>query len=186
MKNFKLSDVLKPTVVLTAICLITSALLAITNSATAPVIEALAVETERNTRKLVLAEAEDFNEKEIDGTVYCEGVDENGEIIGYVFTTSAKGYGGDVSIMVGVSAQGTVKGVEILDLSETPGLGMNAQKPSFLEQFIGKTAGISVTKNSPAENEIQALTGATITSRAVTTATNSALELYAQITGGAN
>ena len=63
---------------------------------------------------------------------------------------------------------------------------MNATKPSFLEQFIGKTLGIAVNKNEPAENEIKALTGATITSKAVTSAVNTALEYYAEITGGAN
>ncbi len=185
MKNFKLSDILKPTIVLTAICLVTSALLAITNQATAPVIEALAIETEQNTRKLVLADADSFKDETIGQTAYCTGVDASGAMVGYVFTTAAKGYGGDVKVMVGVKADGAVAGVQILELSETPGLGMNATKESFLKQFIGKVAGIAVSKSSPAENEIQALTGATITSKATTTAVNQALDLYNQITGGA-
>lgn len=185
MKKFKPSDILKPTIVLTAICLVTSALLAVTNLATAPVIEKLALETAQNTRKLVLAQADEFKDETLGQTAYCTGLDESGEIIGYVFTTSAKGYGGDVKVMVGVNADGTVSGVQILELSETPGLGMNAQKESFLTQFVGKVAGITVSKSNPEENQIQALTGATITSKATTSAVNQALELYETITGGA-
>ncbi|MBR6620191.1 MAG: RnfABCDGE type electron transport complex subunit G [Clostridia bacterium] len=186
MKKFNVSDILKPVAVLTLICIVTSALLAYTNSLTAPVIAALAVETEMNTRKEVLKDAAEFVDSDLNGTAYCTGKDASGTTIGYVFTTAAKGYGGDVKIMVGVNADGTVAGVQILSLSETPGLGMNATKPSFLEQFIGKTLGIAVNKNEPAENEIKALTGATITSKAVTSAVNTALEYYAEITGGAN
>ncbi len=185
MKKFKPSDILKPTIVLTAICLVTSALLAITNMATAPVIEALAVETAQQTRKLVLADAAEFTEGKIDEVDYFTGLDESGETVGYVFTTAAKGYGGDVKVMVGVNADGAVSGVQILELSETPGLGMNATKESFLSQFIGKISGITVAKNNPDKNQIQALTGATITSNATTAAVNQALELYNQITGGA-
>lgn len=186
MKNFKASDILKPVIMLTLICLITSALLAYTNSLTAPVIEALAVQTANETKSVVLSSAESFEEQKIGDTEYSVGKDSSGTVVGYVFTTSAKGYGGDVNVMVGVNAEGKVSGVEILELSETPGLGMNAQKPSFLEQFIGKTLGITVNKNTPADNEIKALTGATITSKAVTAAVNTALEYYAEITGGAN
>ena len=176
MKKFSRGDILKPTVVLAVICIVTSALLAYTNSLTAPVIANLAVETEINTRKEVLKDAEKFVDGDLNGTAYCTGKDASGATIGYVFTTAAKGYGGDVKIMVGVNADGTVAGVQILSLSETPGLGMNATKASFLEQFIGKTLGIAVNKNEPAENEIKALTGATITSNAVTKAVNAAIE----------
>ena len=186
MKKFSIGDILKPTVVLAVICIVTSALLAYTNSLTAPVIAELAVETEINTRKEVLKDASEFADADFNGIAYCIGKDASGATIGYVFTTAAKGYGGDVKIMVGVNADGTVAGVQILELSETPGLGMNATKASFLEQFIGKTLGIAVNKNEPAENEIKALTGATITSKAVTSAVNTALQYYAEITGGAN
>ncbi len=186
MKKFSIGDILKPTIVLAVICIVTSALLAVTNSLTAPVIAALAVETELNTRKVVLSQAEEFVDETYGDVAYCTGKDAGGNTVGYVFTTSAKGYGGDVKIMVGINADGTVSGVQTLELSETPGLGMNATKPSFLEQFIGKTLGVAVNKNNPGENEIKALTGATITSKAVTLAVNTALDYFTQITGGAN
>ncbi|MBQ2812456.1 MAG: RnfABCDGE type electron transport complex subunit G [Clostridia bacterium] len=186
MKKFSIGDILKPTIVLALICIITSALLAYTNSLTAPIIADLAIETEMNTRKIVLSNAAEFVDGDLNGVAYCTGKDASGSTVGYVFTTSAKGYGGDVKIMVGVNADGTVAGVQILSLSETPGLGMNATNPSFLEQFIGKTLGVNVNKNEPGENEIKALTGATITSKAVTSAVNIALDYYTDLTGGAN
>ena len=102
-------------------------------------------------------------------------------IIGYVFTTSAKGYGGDIITMVGIKADGTVSGMDFLSISETAGLGMNADTDEFKNQFAGKIGEIGLNKNTPAENEIQALTGATITSKAVTEAVNIALELYEEV-----
>lgn len=184
--KFKPSEIIKPTVVLALICIVTSALLAYTNSLTAPKIEALAIENEINSRKLVLSTAADFEESKVDDITYFIGKDSAGSTVGYVFTTVSKGYGGDVKVMVGINADGTVSGVEALELNETPGLGMNAQSPDFLSQFVGKVLGISVAKNNPSDNEVQALTGATITSNAVTAAVNTALEYHAEITGGAD
>lgn len=186
MKNFKAGDILKPVIVLTLICLITSALLAVTNMFTAPKIADLAVQNETQARKEVLSQASEFSDATLGNTAYCIGKDTSGNTVGYVFTTTAKSYGGDVRITVGVDAEGKVAGVKILDISDTPGLGMNADDADWLSQFIGKTFRIGVNKNSPGENEIQALTGATITSNAVTSAVNTALENYAKVTGGAN
>ncbi len=191
MKNSKVKEILIPAVSLFLICIVVTALLALTNSVTAPKIAQLAVDTENNTKKVVLQQAESFSDAktaEKDGTeyTYYDGLSSDGETIGYVFSTSAKGYGGDIDVMVGVGTDGTVKGVSILSISETAGLGMNAKNEKFLNQFLGKTSGITVTKNSPADNEIQALTGATITSKAVTSAVDTALELYESIGGGNN
>lgn len=187
MKNFKLSEILKPVIVLTAICLVTSALLAYTNKITAPEIEKQNMQAANEARNTVLSEAKDFESAKLNaGEEYFIGKSENGDIIGYVFTTTAKSYGGDIQVMVGVRADGSVNAVELLQINDTPGLGMNAKNPEFLKQFESKTAGIGVNKNAPAENEIQALTGATITSSAVTDAVNTALENYAKVTGGAD
>ena len=186
MKKFNLSDILKPVIVLTAICLVTSALLAYTNNLTAPKIEENNIKTANEAKAIVLSEAKEFEDLNEKGISYSVGKDANGEIIGYVFSTSAKGYGGDVKIMVGVDTEGKVTGVKTLELSETPGLGMNAEKTDWLKQFVGKVTGIVVNKNDPGENEIKALTGATITSKAVTAAVNTALENYETVTGGAD
>ncbi len=191
MKKFSAKEVLVPSVSLFVISLVVTLLLAVTNNITAPLIEKLSVETEIETRKTVLADASYFDDENktvtLDGTeyTYCVGLDAEKNVVGYIFTTSTKGYGGEVKVMTGVSADGKVTGVEALSLSETAGLGMNAQKESFRSQYIGKSGEIGVAKNSPKENEIQALTGATITSSAFTDAVNIALELYSVVTGGA-
>lgn len=190
MKNSKVKEILIPAVSLFIICVVVTVLLALTNSVTSPKIAQLKVDTENNTKKVVLSEADKFSEAlktSLDGTEYdyFEGLADNGDLIGYVFSTKAKGYGGDISIMVGVDTQGTVKGVQILSISETAGLGMNAKNESFLNQFVGKSGEIGVNKHSASDTEIQALTGATITSKAMATAVNTALSLYAQV-GGEN
>lgn len=191
MKNSKAKEIIVPAVSLFLICVVVTALLALTNAVTAPKIDALAVETQEASKKQVLSSAASFSdEKQIekDGVsyTYYDGLASDGSIMGYVFVTSAKGYGGDISVMVGVLGDGTVAGVNILSINETAGLGMNAKNQSFLDQFLGKSGEIGVAKNNPSDTEIQALTGATITSRAMATAVNTALSLYAEIGGGQN
>ncbi len=186
MKKFDLKEVLIPTISLFLICTIVTALLAGTNAVTAPMIEKLQIETENKTKAQVLSAANSFSDSKtasLNGSdyTYYEGYDESKNIVGYVFTTSAKGYGGDIVTMVGVNSDGTVNGVDFLTISETAGLGMNADKDEFKNQFIGKAGDIGVNKNSPAENEIQALTGATMTSKAVTNAVNIALDLFEEV-----
>lgn len=191
MKNSKAKEIIVPAVSLFLICVVVTALLALTNAVTAPKIDALAAETQEASKKQVLSSAASFSdEKQIekDGVsyTYYDGLASDGSVMGYVFVTSAKGYGGDISVMVGVLGDGTVAGVNILSINETAGLGMNAKNQSFLDQFLGKSGEIGVAKNNPSDTEIQALTGATITSRAMATAVNTALSLYAEIGGGQN
>ena len=181
MKNIK--DFAVPAVALFLICLIATTLLGVTNSVTAPMIDELAQQTELETRQIVLPTATAFSEeKTVPGAsaTYVEGTKDSNSV-GYVFVTVTKGYGGDVKIMTGVDAEGKVTGVYPLELNETAGLGMNAKNDSFLSQFLGKTEDIKVTKSGAAGNEIQALTGATITSDAVTSAVNEALGYYKMI-----
>lgn len=191
MKNSKAKEIIVPAVSLFLICVVVTALLALTNAVTAPKIDALAVETQEASKKQVLSSADSFSEEkqvEKDGVsyTYYDGLTSDGSVVGYVFVTSAKGYGGDISVMVGVLGDGTVAGVNILSINETAGLGMNAKNQSFLDQFLGKSGEIGVAKNNPSDTEIQALTGATITSSAMATAVNTALSLYAEIGGGQN
>jgi electron transport complex protein RnfG len=103
--------------------------------------------------------------------------------VGCAFTTEAKGYGGTIRVLTGINPDGTVAGVEILEITETAGLGMKAKEVSFREQYAGKSAaiGLVVSKGGAAPgNSIDALTGATITSKAVTEAVNLALRLFAE------
>ena len=102
---------------------------------------------------------------------------------GYVITTTdSEGYGGDIKITVGITADGTVNGVSILSISETAGLGMKAKEPAFYEQYQGKQAEKFVVSKDGGDGEpIDALSGATITSRAVTGAVNAALSYYQNV-----
>lgn len=187
MKKLNPKEVLIPTVALLLICLIATTLLAVTNSITQEKIALNAVETEKASRMLVLPEGKEYGEViTLDsGITYCVGTDESGEEAGYVFTSGAKGYGGTVSVMVGIDMTGAITGVEILSHSETPGLGANAVKPDFKARFAGKTGTLTVDKNSNDGQNVQAITAATITSKAVTSAVNAATAAYAEITGGA-
>ena len=191
MKNSKAKEIIVPAVSLFLICVVVTALLALTNAVTAPKIDALAVETQEASKKQVLSSPASVSEGKQVGKgggsyTYYDGLASDGSVMGYVFVTSAKGYGGDISVMVGVLGDGTVAGVNILSINETAGLGMNAKNQSFLDQFLGKSGEIGVAKNNPSDTEIQALTGATITSSAMATAVNTALSLYAEIGGGQN
>ena len=182
--------ILVPTIALFIICLVSTALLALANNVTAPIIEELAVKTEIESRSEVLDSAETFAEKSDNDINYVVGLDKNGNEVGMVFTTTAKSYGGEIIVMTGVDMEGKITGVKLLQITDTPGLGMNADKPEFKNKFIGMSDEIKILKNSAnaANNEIDALSGATISSNAVAEAVNKALDSFAKITGkeGAN
>ncbi len=183
-------NIIVPSIALFLICLVATTLLALANSVTAPIIDELAVKTEMESRKKVIVLAEEFVDKKENGVSYALGLDNKGEPLGMIFTTTAKSYGGEILVMTGVSMDGEVCGVEILSINDTAGLGMNATKSEFRIQFVGLTEGIKVMKNSSNHdnNEITALTGATITSQAVTDAVNTALADFEKVNGkaGAN
>lgn len=106
---------------------------------------------------------------------------------GYVLTCSAKGYGGSVSMALGIDGDGAIKGIKITDCSnETPGLGQNSSSADWNGQFLGmnSTQELSVVTNaqgSPEEGTVSAISGATITSKAVTRAVNGALHFVASL-----
>ena len=105
-------------------------------------------------------------------------MDADGNILGYVMTiTSSEAYGGELQLAMGIRMDGTVNGISFLSLSETIGLGMEAKKPEFQEQFAGKQVEQFVYSKSgaAADNEIDALSGATITTNAVTNAVNAGI-----------
>ena len=99
---------------------------------------------------------------------------------GYVVEVTPSGFGGSIDMVVGVDNEGLVTGVSIINMSETSGLGANAAKEAFRSQYIGKNGELAVSKDG---GEIDALTGATITSRAVTGGVNTALRVAAEIQG---
>ena len=108
-------------------------------------------------------------------TAVYKGIDDNDDVLGFAVMVSSGGYGGDISLVVGVDNELKVTGVDIVSHSETPGLGAKCKTDDFRNQFIGKTIDIKVTKNGAKDNEIDAITSATITSNAVTNGVNSAI-----------
>lgn len=124
--------------------------------------------------------AKALDEKGLDATVNeaMKVLDKSGQQIGYVLTvTDHEGYGGDIQFAMGVQSDGTLNGISFLSISETAGLGMKAKEDAFRKQFEGKkTDQIVYTKNgAKADNEIDALSGATITTNAVTNGVNAGL-----------
>lgn len=107
----------------------------------------------------------------------------DGETKGYAFKLLTKeGYGGNIELVVGISTEGKITGVDIIKQSETPGLGAKADDAFFKDEFVEKDAtSLTVVKGSASsESEITAISGATITSRAVTNAVNEAILCYNQ------
>ncbi len=149
--------------------------------------------------KEVFADASDFTEIEVKADALAEdgitGSDidkvmeakgEDGSVLGYVFViTNHEGYAGDIQFTLGVSNDGTTNGISILAISETPGLGMEAE--SVLKpQFAGKKAAqFNYTKTGAvSEDQIDAISGATITTNAVTNGVNAGLYYFQNVLGG--
>lgn len=195
----------KNIIVITAITVIAGALLGYVNEVTkAPIAEQETL-SKQKAYQSVFASASNFEEytdmttEDLDSYLAQNGLDkesttevlvakdQSGEMLGYVLgVVTHEGYGGDIAVYVGITSDGTVSGVDILSISETAGLGMKATNPEFLEQFAGKNVSrFSYTKTGKtADYEIDALSGATITSNAMTNAVNAALLCFERIGGG--
>ncbi len=134
--------------------------------------------------------AENFAElyPNVDVTDCMRAFDDNGDMAGYVIeVVTHEGYGGDIDFYVGISNDGTVNGISFISISETAGLGMRADEV-LSPQFVNRKADrFEVTKNGvEKENDIDAISSATITSKAVTGGVNAALEyFYNTLMGGA-
>lgn len=174
--------IFKPALVLFLICIITTGALAVTYSVTKDIIAERNEAEASSIRSEVLSEAETFEKiNDIPDTasdVY-KGVRGN-EVKGFVITTESKGYGGNIIIMTGISTDGIVKGVKILTAEETPGLGSRILEYNFLSQFTGTIpkSGFKVVKTASKDEDIEAITSATVSSNAVVNAVNKALETY--------
>lgn len=183
MKKLSFKAVFVPAISLFLICITIAFLLGLTNELTKNAIEENAILKEQKAMEAVCSYGESF-EKETSvseemGEVY-RALDENGNTTGYAISVTEKGYGGDISVMVGISSKGEVTGVEILSINETPGLGMNATKEEFRSQFKGipPMDGFTAKDSAERNKNVDALTGATITSEAVSSAVNKAVDIY--------
>ncbi|MCX5665455.1 MAG: RnfABCDGE type electron transport complex subunit G [Candidatus Omnitrophica bacterium] len=166
-----MSQLVRFGLVLGVICLAATLVLAVTYEITKPKIEVQLNTEEQSALRSIMPLAESFNEKSLDGIEYFEAL-KGKDLVGYCIRVVGNGYSGYIRIVAGVDLDGTIEGVAVLEHSETPGLGakINEVKPGesepwFLKQFKGKNVRtIAVKKN------IDAITGATISSRAVTDA----------------
>lgn len=197
IKNFYNSNkktIIYPTVVMLLICIVITLALSVTNAVTSPTIAEITEENTKSAMKSVM-KADKYVQSELEvsedeSVSYYKAV-KDGKIKGYIFTLTEKGYGGDISVMISVNPDCTVNTVQILDASnETPGLGQNVTKEEFYGQFEGKGYGVQTVKGGTksAENEVDAVTSATISSKAVGRAVNNALGYAEKIThkkGGA-
>ncbi|HSQ89223.1 RnfABCDGE type electron transport complex subunit G [Romboutsia sp.] len=169
------------------ICAVAALALGLTNQVTAPKIEERSIQANNESRKVVLPEAKEFKQLENsefegnDGLVaeVYEGTNES-QLVGYTIKTLPKGYGGNIELIVGISKDGVITGINIGNMSETPGLGTKAAEPPFKDQFNQKPAKeLSVVKGKASgEDQIEAISGATITSSAVTKGVNAAIEVF--------
>ena len=159
---------------ITGICV---GILGAVNQITSPIITENAKKAEEAAMKNLLSESESFEEASgiEDAMVQAVFIGKKGEeTVGYVVKVAPTGYGGTINMLVAMDTSHTIKGISILSHGETPGFGANATKDSFKKQYEEKQAPLAVTKSQPGENEIEAITGATITSTAVTDAVNAA------------
>ncbi len=181
------TDIAKPTLVMVCICILVTLALSGTNLLTEEKIASLTKkQQEESMRSLISADEYVTGELKADGeTVLYHKAKANGKTKGYIFITSAKGYGGELSVMTALDTEGTVTAVSILDASnETPGLGQNVKNADFYSQYIGqKTSDAVAVKKGTASgyNQIDAVTGATISSRAVTNAVNQAVDYAKEV-----
>ena len=183
-------DMFKLGLNLLIISAVAALLLALTNSVTASTIAQRNEQANAEARKLVLESAQDFEEVKDAKTDNSKGVkvseiyeakDASGNTVGYTLKVLPSGYGGTIELMVGIdSAKGQVSGINVVSNSETAGLGAKSTDPEFSDQYKGKPLKeLSVLKNgTPGDTEIKAISGATITSTAVTNGVDAAIEVY--------
>lgn len=188
---------MKKTIKLGLILLIFTALaagiLALLNQSTKDIIAEAKIKDSNEARQEVLPEGKEF--KELDKNEFktltkdspaveeiYTGLDGE-EVIGYTIKTALSGYSGPVVVMTGINTEGIVSGMKVVSNTETPGLGANSSTPEFQDQFKDQSAekDIELVKTSPAEGQVQALTGATITSKAVTDSVNEAIKVFGNI-----
>ena len=188
----------KPVIALTLIAALAGVALSGVYFVTKDTIQAQEMAKETEAYKAVCPEADSFAAveaaegalKEMEGQttrvnkVYA-AKDAAGNIIGYAMNVTSKGFGGDVTMALGMTAEGKITAISFTELQETAGLGMKADEPAFKDQFIGKSGMLSLVKGTASgEQEISAITGASVTSGAVIDAVNAGTDLYLSVLKG--
>lgn len=173
-------------IILTVIVLIAAVALTVTNALTEQPIANRNLTQAQEALRAIFPDADEgtkgFEEVSLatdSGLDFAYAVKKNGETIGYAGKVTVQGYGGLMEVTVGIDPEGTLKGVNVggAEFKETEGLGSKAKEEPFLTQYIGKKPPLTVGEN------VDAIAGATITSRAVTDGVNSAAEKLTQLMG---
>ena len=191
-KSKDIKFIIKLALILFAIVFIATLLLTLCNYLTENKIAEIEAQTADEARRAVIANAEFaeiditsldnaiIDELEGNNFVSAHKATVNGDFAGYCINVSPQGFGGAINMIAGIAPDMSFTGVEIISMSETPGLGAKAQDDSFISQYSQNKKGeLSCVKNvsEPSENQINAISGATITSKAVTTGANNALAI---------
>jgi len=173
--------------ILMSICLAAALVLAATYKITEPAIQAQKANEEKFALNAVMPQADEFLYKTGDRFEYYQALKDK-NIVGYILKIRASGYAGDIVLLAGIDPGGVIEAIEVLSHQETPGLGARITEPWFLGQFKGRPAtglkmsGIHPVRNSHLTSEaeisngVQAISGATISSRAVLDAVKKEVE----------
>lgn len=169
-------DFVIPAAVLTAICLVVSAALAGTYGMTEPIIEAAKRAEADASRVVVLPGGSDFKEVTVSGVDNIVEAYEAGNGAGYVITGIGKGgYGGDLQVMAGIDKDGKITGVKLMDNSETQGIGSKVGEDAYTSQYKGK--------DSASLDQVNAVSGASISSGAFKGAVQNIFQAYGALAG---
>jgi len=169
-KSSPVADVLRITLPLTVICIVVALMLAVVNMLTADRIAGNAAKERENAVREIFTQAETISELPSSGGAQVYLVTRGTELLGSCISLSENGFGGAISMMIGLDTSGSVCGVRIVSMSETPGFGTRAKNDSFLAGFRGRDPFVI------GEN-FDALSGASVTSKAVVAGVNRALSL---------
>lgn len=150
-------------------------LLSFVYNKTQPLIAQQREKEEQDSLKIVFPSAQTFEKKEISGKKYYEAKNAGGTLIGYVTKVKSIGYGGTIIVLAGIDLNEKITGIKILEHAETPGLGANIIGEKFTSQYRGQDVYALTVVKQPDNKNILALTGATISSKAVTDAVREGL-----------
>ena len=171
-----------PTIVLGVLCLVAALLLAAVNGVTAPLIEQINIDNANKARAEVMPEATSFT------AVDCELLDGVTEVYksdnetGYVITSAAKGFGGNITVMTAIAPDGTIEAIKVTDASnETPGLGSKTTTPEHAAKYAGLSTISMDDKTAP--DYVAPVTGASYSSKGVFNAVSAALAQYKELGG---
>ena len=194
--NKEIKEFIINTLIMIAIALVAGGVLGFVHELTKEPIATMAAREKQAANSKVFESAASFSETILDEsldlsefeTLYPGGdstdgiqaLDDNGNALGYVFeVTSHEGYGGDIVFSAGINNDGSLNGIFITSISETAGLGMRAPDvlvPQFIDRYVSSFEVVKGGASTP--SQIDAISGATITSKAVTNGVNAALEYF--------